>query len=169
MPAPETLVMMVRGVLTGVNQANFTGNYSVLHAMTAPALQARVSAAQFGKAFANLRAQNLDLSPVLVLLPQFSVVPLLTPDGVLKLTGFFPSRPVQINFAIDYRPVDRFWMIEALSVSALQANASAQTAAAIPVSSTENRPTVPLKASAWATDVSTLVFGQSLSFVATPQ
>ena len=65
--------MMVRGALAGVNQANFTENYSVLHAMTAPALQARVSAAQFGKAFASLRKQNLDLSPVLVLAPQFTV------------------------------------------------------------------------------------------------
>ena len=58
MPAPDVLVMMVRSTLVAVNQANFTGNYSVLRGLMTPALQARASAAQFAKAFANLREQN---------------------------------------------------------------------------------------------------------------
>ena len=128
MPSPEVLVIMVRAALAGVNQANFTENYSVLHAMTTPALQARVSPAQFGKAFANLRSQNLDLSPVLVLMPQFTVTPSLTPQGLLRLTGIFPSRPLQINFVIDYLPIDGFWLIDAISVSAAQMVATAPAA-----------------------------------------
>lgn len=128
MPAPEVLVIMVRAALAGVNQANFTENYSVLHAMTTPALQARVSPAQFGKVFVNLRKQNLDLSPVLVLMPQFTVMPSLTPQGLLRLTGIFPSRPLQINFVIDYLPVDGFWLIDAISVSAAQVVAAAPAA-----------------------------------------
>lgn len=126
MPSAEVLVVMVRGALAAVNQANFTENYSVLHGMTTPALQARVSAGQFGKAFAGLRQQNLDLSPVLVMAPQFTATPALTPQGVLRVAGFFPSRPLQINFAIDYRAVDSYWLIEALSVTALQPNTTAR-------------------------------------------
>ncbi len=131
MPPPDALVMMVRGTLAGVNQANFTENYAVLYDMTTPALQARATAAQFGKAFAGLRKQNLDLSPVLVLPPRFTVAPSLTPQGVLRLAGFFPSRPLQINFAIDYRPIDGYWLIDALSVSALEAGAPAPMANAV--------------------------------------
>jgi hypothetical protein len=133
MPATEALVMMLRSTLAGVNQANFTENYSVLHRMTTPALQARVTAAQFGKAFDSLRKQNLDLSPILVLPPEFTVAPALTPQGVLRLAGIFPSRPLQINFAIDYLPVDGAWMIDALSVSAVPAGTPAPVANAAPV------------------------------------
>jgi hypothetical protein len=131
-PPADAIVMMVRSTLAGVNQANFTENYSVLHEMTTPALQARVNAEQFGKAFANLRKQNLDLSPVLVLQPQFTLAPAVTPQGTLKLAGFFPSKPLQIAFAIDYRPLDGFWLVDSLSVSALPADASTPVASLAP-------------------------------------
>ena len=128
MPSPDALVMMVRGALACVNQANFTENYSVLRGMATPSLQARATPAQFGKAFVGLRKQNLDLSPVLVLPPHFTASPALGPHGVLRLAGFFPSRPLQIGFAIDYLPVDGFWLIDAISVSALPAAAPAPKA-----------------------------------------
>lgn len=121
MPSQDVLVMMVRAVLAGVNQANFTENYSVLHSMTTPDLQSRVSAAKLRNAFAGLRKQNLDLSPALVLLPQFTSIPSIDSQGVLKTAGLIPSKPWQIRFAIDYRPVDGFWLIDALSVSAVPA------------------------------------------------
>lgn len=140
MPSPDVLVMMVRSTLAGVNQANFTENYGVLYDMTTPSLQDRVSEPRFRAAFARLRQQNLDLSPVLVLSPQFTAEPVLTRQGVLKLTGFFPSRPLRIGFTIDYRPMDGVWLIDALSVSALPAQPEmamagtprSQTAAAEP-------------------------------------
>lgn len=125
MPPPEVLVTMVRSALISVNQANFTENYSVLRGMTTPTLQARASAAQLSKAFAHLREQNLDLSPALVVPPQFSAQPTLSPEGALKMTGIFPSRPLQINFTIEYLPIDGFWMIDSLSVSASRAIAVA--------------------------------------------
>lgn len=128
MPPPEVLVTMVRSALTSVNQANFTENYSVLRGMTTPTLQARASAAQLSKAFAHLREQNLDLSPALVVPPQFSAQPTLSPEGALKMTGIFPSRPLQINFTIEYLPIDGFWMIDSLSVSASRAIAIATEA-----------------------------------------
>lgn len=123
MPAADVLVMMVRAALTAVNQANFTENYSVLRGMTTPALQTRLSAEQLGRAFVDLRKQNLDLSPALVLAPEFTEMPRLTSAGALMLKGIFPSRPLRINFAIEYLPIDGFWMIDQFSVSASRADA----------------------------------------------
>ena len=164
--------MMVRGALAGVSQANFTENYSVLHGMTTPTLQARVSAAQFGAAFASLRKQKLDLSPILVLLPQFTVAPAVTPQGVLKLVGFFPSRPLQINFDIDYRPMDGFWMIDSLSVSAVPPThtfaervAPTTTGSATP---DEPEPTLA-KSRDWQPGLSAVVFGQSMKYADNPK
>ncbi len=131
MPAPDVLTMMVRAALTALNQANFTENYSVLRGMTTPALQTRMSAEQLGKAFANLRQQNLDLSPSLVLAPEFTEAPKLTSAGALMLKGIFPSRPLRINFTIDYLPIDGYWMIDQLSVSASRADEPALAAAPV--------------------------------------
>ena len=132
MPSPEMIVMMVRSVLTSVNQANFTGNYSVLRGMTSPALQTSASAAKLGTAFADLRKQNVDLSPALVLQPQFTATPALTPQGGLRLTGFVPTRPLQIKFDIGYVPIDGYWMIDAISVSTLQGSPAPQQVASNP-------------------------------------
>jgi hypothetical protein len=132
MPAPDVLVMMVRAALTAVNQANFTENYSVLRGMTTPALQARLSAEKLGQAFVGLRKQNLDLSPALVLAPDFTEAPKLTSAGGLMLKGIFPTRPLRINFAIDYLPIDGFWMIDQMSVSASRADAPLVAVAAEP-------------------------------------
>ena len=168
MPPPDVLLMMVRGVLAGVNQANFTDNYSVLHAMTTPDLQARVTVTQFGRAFSDLRKQNLDLSPAFVLSPQFTVTPSVTPQGILRLAGNFPSRPLQINFTIDYRPVDGFWLIDALSVSALQEGA-AKLSADTPISvlPVGNQRTEALATPGmWDADLNTLLFRPNLNVAA---
>ena len=152
MPASDVLVMMVRAALTAVNQANFTENYSVLRGMTTPALQTRLSAEQLGKAFVDLRKQNLDLSPALVLAPEFTEMPKLSSAGALTLKGIFPARPLRINFAIEYLPIDGFWMIDQLSVSASRADAplvaQATPAPAPQAAAPEATPAAPVPAPA---------------------
>ncbi|MDP2297809.1 MAG: SPOR domain-containing protein [Pseudolabrys sp.] len=158
MPAADVLVMMVRAALTAVNQANFTENYSVLRGMTTPALQTRLSAEQLGRAFVDLRKQNLDLSPALVLAPEFTEMPRLTSAGALILKGIFPSRPLRINFAIEYLPIDGFWMIDQLSVSASRADAPlpAQVAAPQVTGPQETAPRVAAPEAAQATPAVTV-------------
>ena len=116
-PSPEVLALLLRNALAAVNQANFTENYSVLLGMMTPAQQTRLNESQLARAFAGLRRQSLDLSPALVISPQFVTAPSLTPEHVLRLKGFFPSRPLQIDFAVDYRAVDGYWLIDDLSVT----------------------------------------------------
>lgn len=170
-PSAEVLVMMVRGALAAVNQANFTENYSVLHGMTTPALQVRVTTTQLRRAFAGLRQQNIDLSPMLVMAPRFTAAPALTPQGVLRISGVFPSRPLQVNFAIDYRPVDGFWLIDALSVTALQPNASPPQAGSAPSAAPPERQYVrtPARPAFWQPRfVRVSYFGPHLRFAAQP-
>jgi hypothetical protein len=118
-PAPPVLLLLVRTTLVALNQANFTGNYTVLHALATPALQAKVSPVQLGIAFTELREKHLDLSPVLLISPQLTEAPELAPDGALRLAGVFKTAPEQISFATIFRPVGGVWRIEALSVQAV--------------------------------------------------
>lgn len=131
-PAPEVLLMMVRTTLVALNQANFTGNYTVLHGLGSPQLQAKNTPADLGDAFAGLRGQNIDMSPVLVLTPQLTEKAGFTPEGALRLVGFFPSKPLQIEFVMNFLPVNDRWRIDGLSVSAVPAPQAAAPAPASP-------------------------------------
>ncbi len=131
-PPPEVLLMLVRTTLVALNQANFTGNYTVLHGLGSPQLQAKNTAADLGNAFAGLRAQNIDLSPVLVLTPQLTEKAGFTLEGALRLVGFFPSKPLQIQFVMNFLPVADRWRIDGLSVSAVPAPQAAAPAPANP-------------------------------------
>jgi hypothetical protein len=117
-PSSAVLLMLVRSTVAALNQANFTGNYTVLHGLGTPELQTIRSPADWAVAFKSLRERKLDLSPVLLLEPQFAELPAITRDGALRVAGTFRTQPVGISFVGVYRPVLGIWRIEELSVSA---------------------------------------------------
>lgn len=115
-PQAEVLLVMVRSALIALDQANKTGNYTVLHGMGGPALQQH-SPARLGELFAGVRQSNADLQPVLVLTPQLTRAPEISPQGVLSLIGHFPSQPLQIQFQVAYQPVGNQWRLAGLNTS----------------------------------------------------
>jgi hypothetical protein len=127
-PTPDVLLMLVRTTLVALNQANFTGNYAVLHALGTPRLQAMSSPVQLGIAFTNLREQRIDLSRVLLLAPELTEPPNIAPDGTLRLVGVFRTSPVQVAFVTVFKPVAGIWRIDGLSVRTLPAPAPAASA-----------------------------------------
>jgi hypothetical protein len=118
-PPPEILLMLVRAAVTALNHANITGNYEVLYGLGSPALQQKNTPAQLAAAFTSLRQQGVEMSPVLVLTPQLTQGPVITPEGTLRFAGFFPTKPLQINFEMAYQPVGGRWRLDALSVAVI--------------------------------------------------
>src|SRR5204863_10036105 len=82
----------------------------------APGFQAN-SAAKLGEIFAKLRNDKVDLSSVAVIEPQLSVLPQIEANGMMRLGGFFPSVPSQVNFDLMYAPVEGQWRLFGISVS----------------------------------------------------
>ena len=113
----NSALILIRSALIAVQQANQTGNYSVLHALSSPAFQSENSAERLSQIFANLRAKNFDLSGVLVLEPHLIVLPEIYSNGVMRMAGFFPSVPMQVYFDLQFIPVQGQWRIIALSVN----------------------------------------------------
>ena len=109
------VLMLVRSTLIALDQANKTGNYTVLRDLGAPAFQAN-SAARLGEIFAGLRHESLDLSGVAVLDPELTLLPQIDAEGMMRMTGFFPSAPAQINFDLVYAPVNGQWRLFAITV-----------------------------------------------------
>ena len=110
------VLILIRSTLLALDHANKTGNYTVLRDIGAPGFQTN-TAARLSDIFAKLRSDNLDLSGVAAIDPQLSLLPQIEANGFMRMAGFFPSVPSQVNFELIYAPVDGQWRLFGISVS----------------------------------------------------
>lgn len=110
------VLILIRSSLLALDQANKTGNYTVLRDIGAPGFQNN-TAARLGEIFAKLRNDNLDLSGVAVIDPQLNLLPQIEANGLMRMAGFFPSVPTQVNFDLSFAPVNGQWRLFGISVS----------------------------------------------------
>src|SRR5215472_1139455 len=108
---------LVRATLLTLNDANRSGNYTVLRDLAAPDFQAKNTAADLAQIFTDLRRRNFDLFAVTLLAPQFAIPPARDANGRLRLTGSFPTRPLQITFDLTFQTVGGEWRLFAISVA----------------------------------------------------
>jgi hypothetical protein len=120
------VLILIRSSLLALDQANKTGNYTVLRDIGAPGFQMN-TAARLGEIFAKLRSDNLDLSGVAVIDPQLSLLPQIEANGLMHMAGFFPSVPTQVNFDLSFAPVNGQWRLFGISVSIGQSSPAAPT------------------------------------------
>jgi hypothetical protein len=135
------VLMLVRSALLALDQANKTGNYTVLRDLGAPGFQVN-TAARLAEIFASQRRDNIDLSGIAAIDPQLSLLPEIEADGMMRMGGFFPSVPTQVNFELVFAPVNNQWRLFGLSVNlgqAAPAPPALPPSPAIPESSAKNR------------------------------
>jgi len=116
-PSGPQLRLLIYTTLLAVSQANQTGNYSVLRDMAAPGFREANNSARLTEIFRNLRERNLDLSPVILLEPRLVRRPTLMDNGMLRLSGYIPSSPEQVNFDFAFQQVKGRWLIFAVGVN----------------------------------------------------
>jgi hypothetical protein len=114
MPSPAVLLALLRGTLSALNQANVTGNYSVLRDLGAPAFRDANSSAALADRFRMWRERKLDFAAVLLLDAQLARAPAIGPDGALRLSGHFPTAPLRVDFDLVYQPVGGNWRLAAI-------------------------------------------------------
>lgn len=108
-------VMLIKNTVTAVNHGNLTGNYTVLRDLGSERFRQQHTAAALAATFAGLQKQKLDLSPTLVIDPQFSQF--LLQDQRLQLVGHFPTRPLAVRFSLMFQPTSRGWLIDEISLA----------------------------------------------------
>lgn len=124
--ALEQALYLIRSALLTLNDANRSGNYTVLRDLAAPDFQARNSAADLAQIFANLRQRRVDLHAAALLAPQLAAAPALDDKGLLRLTGHFPTQPQQINFDLLFQNVGGEWRLFGISIATPEAAQQAQ-------------------------------------------
>lgn len=122
------VLILVRSTLLAVDDANRTGNYTVLRDLGAPGFQAGNTAARLSEIFANLRNQNVDLTGVAVLEPQLTLLPQIEANGLMRMAGFFPSVPTQVQFELLFAPVGGKWRLFGISLGLGQSGPAAPLA-----------------------------------------
>jgi hypothetical protein len=115
--------MLIRTTLIAFNQANQTGNYSVLRDLGTPKFQAMNTDAHLGEAFTPFRVRNLDLSPILFFDPKLVREPAIEAGRMLRLTGFIPTSPERILFDLGFELEGSQWRLSAIAVDLQRAPA----------------------------------------------
>jgi hypothetical protein len=113
----EQAFYLIRSTLLTLNDANRSGNYSVLRDLAAPDFQARNSPADLAESFSDLRRRKFDLFAAALVAPELTAAPALDAKGMLRLTGHFPTRPQQIDFDLLSQNVGAQWRLFGISVA----------------------------------------------------
>lgn len=127
MPAPEQLLGLIRSTIIALNQANQTGNYTVLRDLGAPDFRNGNDASRLGAIFQVLRDQAVDLGPLLHISTEVSQAPAMDGNGLLRLVGFFPTEPLRVNFDLSFQLFENRWRPYTLSVYLARLEARVET------------------------------------------
>ncbi len=127
--AAETALFLVRSTLLALENANRTGNYSVLRELATVEFQSRNTAGDLARIFADLRRRGLDLTPAAVNVPRIAgpAIPEADPNGGpprLRLDGSLNAGRQTVGFDLVFLAVDGQWRMDGLSIHAPQATAS---------------------------------------------
>ena len=115
-PDGYQLSLMIYGALTALDQANSTGNYTVLRGLAAPAFQSLNSPEALANVFAKYRRAHVTLAPVVLFQPTLTQEPEIGADGLLHLKGYFATRPLRIGFELAFQSVGGAWRLMTMSI-----------------------------------------------------
>lgn len=107
---------LVWTTMVALDNANRTGDYSILHALGAPGFQNNNSVGSLYDTFRAFRENQTDLGRSLLVEPTYYLPPAVDKDGLLRLRGGFETRPKAIRFDILFQSVNGAWQLLALSV-----------------------------------------------------
>ncbi len=118
-PDAKALQILVRNTVIAVNHGNLTGNYTVLRDLAAPGFASVNDASRLASIFRAWRDDDIDLSPIVLFDPVWTVDPRLDKKRRLRLKGYFATQPLQINFDLAYELIDNRWRLWGIALTTL--------------------------------------------------
>lgn len=115
-PAARPLEALVKSSLMTFNDANVTGNYTVLHAKISKPFAQKFPPEKLKEAFKEFHEKNIDIDVVSAMTPVYDEPPRVDDDGKLLLRGYFATEPARVKFEMDFIPSDAEWKLISLHV-----------------------------------------------------
>lgn len=107
---------LVWSTMIALDNANRTGDYSILHALGAPAFQKSNSVGSLYDTFRGFRESQTDLGHTILIEPTYYLPRTIDQKGMLRLRGGFETRPMAIRFDLIFQQVGGAWQLFAISV-----------------------------------------------------
>lgn len=123
-PLPEKAVLdsAVKSMLAAFNHANLTGDYSVLHKLSAPEFQRTVSLERLFSAFKGFRDQGINIEEALIRDIEYTEQPRVDSNGLLHLIGKIETRPSRTKFNMQFRILEGRMRLYFINVSVAPAD-----------------------------------------------
>jgi hypothetical protein len=115
-PTERGLELLVKTSLLSFNDANITGNYTVLHDKLSKPFRQEFPPERLKEAFKDFSEKNIDIELVAVLKPTYEPAPAIDSEGKLVVRGYFPTEPIKVNFNLAFIPSDGAWKLIRLNV-----------------------------------------------------
>ena len=119
-PDRQETARLIWTTLIAVDHANRTGNYSVLRDLAAPAFRDANNAAQLAGIFAKFRKRDIGLRRVVLASPVYAEPPKILDNGLYRVRGSFPFRPVGIKFDLLFRFSRGEWQLFGVSIAPVE-------------------------------------------------
>lgn len=109
-PPPVLQEILIKTTLLTFNDANLTGNYTVLHAKLAKAFRDKITPDGLKAAFKSFADQKADMSLVAAMRPVSSSEPAINATrGSLELRGYFDTKPSRVTYELHFLPSEGQW------------------------------------------------------------
>jgi hypothetical protein len=115
-PSDRVLEALVKVSLLTFNDANVTGNYTVLHAKLSKPFREQFPPERLKEVFRDFNEKNIDFDIIAAMTPTYDPRPAVDGDGKLIVKGTFPTEPSRLAFELDFIPSDAEWKLIRINV-----------------------------------------------------
>jgi hypothetical protein len=116
-PSPHLQEILIKTALLTLNDANITGNYTVLHAKLSKPFREQFTPDRLRQIFKSFADQKSDWGLISAQSPIPTAAAVIDRRGALLLRGFFDTRPSRLTYELDFLPSEGEWKPSKLNIS----------------------------------------------------
>lgn len=116
---PDKLLqeVLVKATLLTFNDANVTGNYTVLHAKLSKPFRDKFAPERLKEVFKEFATKHIDFDIIAAKAPIPSQEPSVSDEGLLKLYGYFDTTPSRVYYELEFILSDGEWKAIKINVN----------------------------------------------------
>jgi hypothetical protein len=115
-PDAFTQEVLIKASLLTFNDANVTGNYTVMHAKMSKPFRDEFSPERLKEVFKVFHEKRIDFDLIAAKQPIASSPATINDKGVLTLRGHFDTTPSRVNYELDFIMSDGEWKLIRINV-----------------------------------------------------
>ncbi|HEY6024308.1 MAG TPA: hypothetical protein VIV34_09045 [Pseudolabrys sp.] len=116
-PSAPLQEILIKTSLLTFNDANLTGNYSVMHAKLAKAFRDKTTPDRLKQAFKGFADQKIDFSLIAAMPPVASGEAKIDEQrNALVLRGYFATKPSRVSYELYFLPSEGEWKLAQIDV-----------------------------------------------------